>query len=149
MKKLILLLAMCLLVGTVNANAFSAWSSASGCWTATNDTYTLVMWNATGTSNFTMPSGVTTISKYLVVAGGGGGTLAANHPACPSIGTVEDAITVAGDVHISAAMAGAPITGTASPVVLFKVQRIASSGTETTSDARLLGVSIKYIRTVV
>jgi PKD repeat protein len=60
------------LVTPVSADAFSAWSSVNGCWTATNSTHTLVMWNTTGTSSWSVPSGVTNVS-YLVVAGGGAG----------------------------------------------------------------------------
>ena len=66
---LISLLAICLLlVGGVGA---VTWTSAGGCWTATDGAYTIVMWNATGTSSWTPPSGVTSV-EYLVVAGGGG-----------------------------------------------------------------------------
>jgi hypothetical protein len=48
------------------------WTSASGCWTAQDTKYNYVMWNATGTNTWTVPSGVSSVS-YLVVAGGGGG----------------------------------------------------------------------------
>lgn len=47
------------------------WSSASGCWTAVDGSYNIVMWNATGASSWN-PAGVTTV-EVLVVAGGGGG----------------------------------------------------------------------------
>lgn len=48
------------------------WTNAGGCWTATDGTDTIVMWNATGVSSYKIPTGVTTV-RYLVVAGGGGG----------------------------------------------------------------------------
>jgi len=50
----------------------SPFTYTSGCWTSTNGTHTTVMWNATGTSSWTPPTGVTSV-EYLVVAGGGGG----------------------------------------------------------------------------
>ena len=67
------------------------------------------------------------------------------------IGTSEDTILTAGDLHISPAMTATTtgvISGTAGTVVIFKVTRIAASATESSEDARLIGVSIKYIRTL-
>jgi PKD repeat protein len=48
------------------------WTATGGCWTATDGTNTIVMWNATGTATWTAPTGVTQV-QYLVVAGGGSG----------------------------------------------------------------------------
>lgn len=48
------------------------WTSAGGCWTTINGVYNVVMWNATGTTTWPVPYGVTSI-EYLVIAGGGGG----------------------------------------------------------------------------
>jgi len=64
-----LLAILLLLVGGVQA---VTWTSANGCWTATDGAYTIVMWNTTTTSTWTPPTVVTNVS-YLVVAGGGGG----------------------------------------------------------------------------
>jgi PKD repeat protein len=69
MKKLLILLGILLLVGTASA---VTWTSASGCWTATDGAYNLTKWNATGSSTWTIPVGVTQV-EYLLVAGGGGG----------------------------------------------------------------------------
>jgi len=65
-----------------------------------------------------------------------------------SLGTVEDAIIGAEYEHISAATVAAAISGTAGSLVMFEIRRITSSATETSSDARLLGASLKYIRTL-
>jgi PKD repeat protein len=48
------------------------WTSASGCWTYTDGTYNYMMWNTTGTSSWTPPTGIPHVD-YLVVGGGGGG----------------------------------------------------------------------------
>lgn len=48
------------------------WTSAGGCWTTTDGAYTIVMWNATGTTSWTPPPGVTAV-RALIVAGGAGG----------------------------------------------------------------------------
>lgn len=48
------------------------WTSASGCWTANDEIYRIVMWNTTGTTTFSLDPGITQI-EYLIVAGGGGG----------------------------------------------------------------------------
>lgn len=69
----IVALLLLIFVGCASANPFSAWTSANGCWTATNDTYMLTMWNISGTTSYTIPSGVDTI-YYLIVGGGGGGS---------------------------------------------------------------------------
>jgi len=65
-----------------------------------------------------------------------------------SIGTVEDAIIGNEYEHISASTGAAAISGTAGSLALFELRRIASSGTETTSDMRMLGGSVKYTRTL-
>jgi len=50
------------------------WVAYSGHWidNTTNATHTIEMWNATGTTSWTPPAGVTSV-EYLVLAGGGGG----------------------------------------------------------------------------
>jgi PKD repeat protein len=48
------------------------WTSTSGCWTATFDNQTVIMWNTTGKSTWLVPQSVTSV-WYLVIAGGGGG----------------------------------------------------------------------------
>ena len=67
----LLLLGLC--VSGVQANAFSAYSYANGCWTATNDTYTLVKLNATGVYSIPIPGGVATIDQLLIIGAGGSG----------------------------------------------------------------------------
>lgn len=69
---LIILLTLSLLVGGVQAT-FSAWSYQNGCWTATDGTYNLTMFNATGTYDWPIPEGVTILDRYLVQAPGGSG----------------------------------------------------------------------------
>lgn len=64
-----LFLCILLLIGTVSADAFSAWTASGDSWVSTNDTYTVRMWNATGLHTFTTP--ILTISEYLVIGGGG------------------------------------------------------------------------------
>lgn len=52
----------------------ATWVSYQGHWidNTTNSTHTIEMWNATGTTSWITPLGVTTV-EYLVVAGGGSG----------------------------------------------------------------------------
>ena len=67
---LVLSLIACLcLIGSASA---LTWTSANGCWTATDGTYNYTMWNATGANTWTVPAGVTQVD-YLVVAGAGSG----------------------------------------------------------------------------
>jgi len=68
-KFLVGILLCLLLIGGAQA---VTWTSASGCWTATDGEYSLVMWNATGSSSWSPPVGVTT-AEFLVVAGAGSG----------------------------------------------------------------------------
>ena len=76
MKKLYFsLILVCLLLAIVLPASAITWTSANGCWTATNGANTLVMWNSTGISSYTIPTGVSSV-WYLVVAGGAGGGLA-------------------------------------------------------------------------
>ena len=53
-------------------NVTSQWTSSNGCWTATDGTYDIMMWNATGASTWAVPNGVSSV-EYLIVAGGGSG----------------------------------------------------------------------------
>lgn len=69
---LISLLVCLLLVGGVQANAFSAWSAYGDAWKATNDTYTIVMWNQPGSHTWNANGNASSV-EYLVVAGGAGG----------------------------------------------------------------------------
>ena len=64
------IIGLLLLFGIASA---TTWTSAGGCWTATNGSYTIVKWNATGTSTWVVPSTVDNITSYLVVGGGGAG----------------------------------------------------------------------------
>ena len=75
MKKLLILLGILLLVGTASA---VTWTSASGCWTATDGSYSLVMWNATGSTTWLAPAGVAsvefriyTVAELIVLLYGG------------------------------------------------------------------------------
>jgi len=65
-----------------------------------------------------------------------------------TIGAIQDAIQTQKYVHTTSATTGAIISGSASDLVAFQVKRvIVDSGTDTTSDARLIAVQIKYSRT--
>lgn len=70
-KRNFVLLLLIFLIFAVPVSAVT-WVSASGCWTATDGAYTIIKWNATGTSSWTVPLGVAT-GDVLVIAGGGGG----------------------------------------------------------------------------
>ena len=65
----VLLIFLCL-VGSVSATAFSSWAVYGDAWKATNDTTTLIMWNATGSHTW-LATGNASFAGYLVVAGGG------------------------------------------------------------------------------
>ena len=42
------------------------WTSANGCWTATNGNQNLIMWNVSGVNSWTVPSGLTNLSVLVV-----------------------------------------------------------------------------------
>lgn len=90
------------------------WVSTDGRWedSTTVPGYTLVMWNATGTTTWTVPDGVTTIS-YLVVAGGasGGRTYGAGGGAGAVLTGTE--LAVSGTETIVVGPGGATTTSTA------------------------------------
>lgn len=67
---LILLFLTVCLVSTVSA---TTWVSSGGCWTAIVDGYNVTMWNATGNSSWTVPTGVTSAWVFVVGGGGAGG----------------------------------------------------------------------------
>jgi PKD repeat protein len=66
---IITVLLLACLVGSVSA---VTWTSSNGCWTATNGSTYLVMWNATGSKTFTAPPTTFPVS-YLIIAGGASG----------------------------------------------------------------------------
>ena len=70
--------------------------------------------------------------------------------ALPSIGTVEDTVLTTGDMHVSAYTTAAVVTsvGGGGKTALFKVTRETPAGTDNTSDIQLIGVRIKFIRTL-
>jgi hypothetical protein len=68
-KLLLSLVSFVLLVSSVQA---VTWTSAGGCWTASNGANALVMWNATGCTVWTDPAAASSV-WYFVVAGGGNG----------------------------------------------------------------------------
>jgi PKD repeat protein len=59
-----------LICGSASADSFSAWSAYGDAWKATNDTYTMVMWNQTGYHVWLANASSV---NYLIVAGGGSG----------------------------------------------------------------------------
>jgi hypothetical protein len=67
MKFLLVFIGVFLLIGSVSA---VTWTSANGCWTASDASYNYVKWNATGTSTWLIP---VTSFDILIVAGGGSG----------------------------------------------------------------------------
>jgi len=68
----LILSALVMLASVPMASAYT-WTSASGCWTATNGTTTMVMWNTTGQKFWTPPTGGIVAETLLVGGGGGGG----------------------------------------------------------------------------
>jgi hypothetical protein len=74
---------------------------------------------------------------------------AAIDTALASIGDATDTLTTAGDLHISPDTTAAVVTsvGTGGRTVIFKVTRDSASDT-LNANARLIGVRIKYIRTL-
>ncbi len=67
---ILLLVALCLLIGGASA---VSWTSANGCWTATDGDYTIVMWNQTGNHSWPVPEGVNEVEDLVVGGGGAGG----------------------------------------------------------------------------
>jgi hypothetical protein len=65
-----------------------------------------------------------------------------------SLGTCEDQIITANDLHISPASTPALISGTLGKIIVFRVTRIAAQATASSEDIRLLGISLKYIRVI-
>jgi PKD repeat protein len=63
-------------VNVSSSTAFSAWSPYGDAWKATNDTTTLIMWNATGSHTW-VATGNASVVNYLVVGAGGSGGSAA------------------------------------------------------------------------
>jgi len=73
MKRLIFLVLVCLLVGSVQGDAFSAWVAYGDAYKTTNDTYTLVMWNGTGSHTWLATGNASRVEVLVVGAGAGGG----------------------------------------------------------------------------
>jgi len=75
MRKIIipLLLSLSLIVAGASADNFSAWVAQEDYWKSTNDTWTLIKWNATGNHTWIQTENATNIYQILIVAGGGGG----------------------------------------------------------------------------
>lgn len=71
---LLLLVLGVLIVCGVSATPvnFTPWAAYGDAWKSNNDTYTIVMWNATGVHTW-LATGNASSVDYLVVAGGGGG----------------------------------------------------------------------------
>ena len=67
----IIIIIALVLAPLVSADAFSAWSSSGDSWIATNDTCTLIMWNASGVHSWLSTGNTSTISQYLVIGSGG------------------------------------------------------------------------------
>ncbi len=74
MRKISILVALLLFSAFIGVVSATTWSPAVGCWTASDGTYSLVMWNntTTTTSYYTLPANATSI-QYLVISGGGAG----------------------------------------------------------------------------
>jgi PKD repeat protein len=84
---LIICLTIALIVGTASA---VTWADAGGCWTATNGSDTIVMWNATGSNTWIPPVGVTDADIVIVAGGasGGKGNTGANNAGAGGAGGV-------------------------------------------------------------
>lgn len=73
MKRLLfLIVALCAIIGLASATAFSAYAAYGDAWKATNDTYTVIMWNSTGTHYWLSTGNTTSLTEALIVAGGAG-----------------------------------------------------------------------------
>ena len=74
MKRLIyIILILCLAtIPTVNADAFTSFEAYGDAWKSTNDTYTVIKWNATGSHTW-IATGNTSSAEFLIIAGGGAG----------------------------------------------------------------------------
>jgi PKD repeat protein len=106
-----LLICVLLLASPVAADAFSNWAAYGDAWKATNDTYTLVMWNSTGSHNW-LSTGNASSVEYLVVAGGGAGGTSSSASTIGGGGggageyTTSTGFSISGAVNISVGAGG-------------------------------------------
>lgn len=75
MRKIVAALILFLVIGIscVSADNYSSWVAEDNHWKATNDTWTLIKWNATGNYTWVQTNNATLIYRMIIVAGGGGG----------------------------------------------------------------------------
>jgi PKD repeat protein len=87
------------------------WTSASGCWTNISGSYTVIMWNTTGTSTWTVPSNVTSV-ELLVVGGGGSGGGTFNRGGGGAGGLVHNnSYNISGTITVVVGAGGAGVDG--------------------------------------
>jgi len=139
MKRLIplFLLSLVLLVGVASAAAtFTNFATYGDAFKSTNDTYTVILWNATGArAAWNTTGNITNINvpiDYVVVAGGGGG---------------GKALGGGGGGAGTRYNGGAAITSVATGGNTAIIRVVRDSATDTLSGtAQLLRLRIKYIR---
>ncbi len=129
MKRIFFGILICFLIciPIVSADAFSAWTAYGDAWKATNDTYTIVMWNATGSHSWVATGNASSVA-YLVVAGGGGGG--------PSVGgggggggaRAGTGLGVSGSINIVVGSGGSGSTGVPTNGINSSFAAISASG---------------------
>lgn len=70
---LLFVIAFALIVSPVFANNYSNFYAYGDAWKATNDTYTLLKFNSTGTHKFLSTGNTSSLTEYICQAGGGAG----------------------------------------------------------------------------
>jgi hypothetical protein len=85
----LIVLAVCISTFFVQPASAVTWTSANGCWTATNGNQNLIMWNASGVNSWTVPGGLTNLSVLVVAGGGGGGSATSSSTAAGGGGAGE------------------------------------------------------------
>lgn len=112
LKHVFVILGIIFLVGIVDA---VTWTSANGCWTATDGSYDLIMWNTTGTHVWNATGANVSEVEYLVVGGGGaGGMRGLRGGGGGGAGGVLNAtgFSVSGLITISVGKGGTPVADT-------------------------------------
>ena len=96
---------VCIFPSFIQPAGALTWTSANGCWTATNGNNYLVMWNASGVNSWTAPSDRMNLSVLVVAGGGGGGSSTATSTAAGGGGAGEvinvTSYTVSGVLNVT------------------------------------------------
>ena len=109
-KLFILLCCLIFIVGIADANAFSSFSAYGDAWKATNDTYTIIKYNATGIHNWIATGNATTVGITICGGGGqgGGSTTGESGQAGGAAGAcfIVDNIAVSGNTNATVGYGG-------------------------------------------